>query len=157
GGPLPEELPALLAALLAEAGRLPREASVLLASLLAELPDRDSERDPAAARHPRATFDLLDRPPAWAPGGGLGRGGRGGGGVAQGAAGSRRLGEAGESLPEEPLPNEAREPVLLDAAERRAIDLAFAEALPRLFMEEAGGEDPRDFFRKGQHDLARRF
>ncbi|HET6202464.1 MAG TPA: helicase C-terminal domain-containing protein [Planctomycetota bacterium] len=167
GGPAPEELPALLAALLVETSRLPRAAFNLLAALLAELPDRYEERDPGAARHLRTAFELLDRPLAWAPSDDLFRGALPEGtlsaarrplgqAIEEATQADPRFGEAMDGLPEEPLPNATKEAVLLDEAERRAVDLAFAEVLPRGFMAEAEGEDPRLFYRKGQHDLGRR-
>ena len=167
GGPSPEDLTELLGSLLLEATRLPAPAFRLAASLLVEGAERYAGRDPAAAGFLRASLELLDRPSSW-----RGSNGEAGGALPEGtfsaaarplraaireAAGAEpRIAEVWERLPEEPLPNEAKEPVPFDDVERQAVDLAFSEVLPRMFMEEAGGEDARLFHRKGQHDLARR-
>ncbi|MGH7150947.1 MAG: DEAD/DEAH box helicase, partial [Planctomycetota bacterium] len=167
GGPLPEDLPGLLGALLLETIRLPAPAFRLAASLLTGLPERYAERDPAAAGFLRAAFALLDRPSGWRAPKGEARDPLPEGAfsaaarplrsaIREAADAEPRLVEAWERLQEEPLPNEAREPVPFDDSEREAVDLAFADVLPRMFMEEAGGEDAGLFHRKGQHDLARR-
>jgi len=134
----------ILAALVERVRTLPPLAREVLGAVLSLLPDRYAKDDPLAARHARAAFEILGQP----------------------AAGrlSRLVGDVAEAIPRfgegwddgEPLPVVPDAPVALDEEERAALDRVFSEILPGAFAAEAGAADPRPYYRKPQHDLARR-
>lgn len=171
GEPTPEELEQLLAAVCRAFLSKSHEELVIASCGFAHALKLLRQSDPAAAATLEASLDILDRPDGWRCrdahlfpiGAELDAGllsARAGGAeealIAFASAKSRMAATLEDHLPQAPVADAVAAPVSLTSGALRMMDDIFQELLPREFSKVSGGSDPRDFYRKSQHELARR-
>ncbi|MFN0206856.1 MAG: ATP-dependent DNA helicase [Planctomycetota bacterium] len=142
----------------------------LATSALAHVISQLRATDPAAASVFEASLDLLDRPSAWGTrdaelfpaaaelvDGILSKraGSAGDAIVAFESATPRMTADIDDALAREPFPDATNEPVSLTTRDYQIIDEIFEEHLPREMAAIAKNSDPRRFYRKYQHELAK--